>query len=218
MISHMRPWRPLPESTRGRTTNRRGKTARAKSTSRTPGASAIPDISGGAWQASPGLLEPLVSFASPGGSLIAIPETFSISRGGDFSMFSPSINSIGPRDVRAVATSMMIRMTLAPRYTHHEGRRSICSRVRFLGYSPRLCEAYGVYPPAASRARHAHPGDRGAPGTPGGTEHPNFFFRARRARHGVAGHAYISRDRTPPRHPQEHFRKGSRHFTSPGHA
>jgi hypothetical protein len=87
-------------------------------------------------------------------------------------MFSPPINSIGPRDVRAVAASMVIRMALAPRYTHHEGRRSICSRVRLLAYSLRLCEAYGVYPPAASRARHAHPGDRGTPGAPGGDRTP----------------------------------------------
>jgi hypothetical protein len=90
-------------------------------------------------------------------------------------MFSPSINSIGPRDVCAVAASMVIRIILAPRYTHHECRRNICSRVRLLAYSPWLCEAYGVHPPAASRARHAHTGDRDAPGTPRGT--PYLFFQ-----------------------------------------
>jgi hypothetical protein len=42
----------------------------------------------------------------------------------------------------------------------------------------------------------------------GGTEHPNFFFRARRARHGVPGRACISRDGPPRATPGGNFEKG----------
>jgi hypothetical protein len=189
----MRPLGPLPEPTRGRTTNPRGKTARAKSSSCTPGTSTSPGTSGVHGRLLRGLSSLWLVLPAREALLIAIPETFSILRGGDFSLFSPSTNSIGPRDVRAVAASMVIRRTLAPRYTHHEGWRNICSQARLLAYSPRLCGASGVHPPRGSQGTACPSWGPRCPRHPRGNTR-TLPPRARRVRHGGPGRACISRD------------------------
>ena len=72
---------------------------------------------------------------------------------------------------------------------------------------PGFARPTGCTPPAASRARHAHPGDRGAPGTPGGTEDPNFFSSG----HGEPATGSLgvptSHVTDPPEPPPEAFSK-----------